>query len=276
VAAVPYEVLVGIDPLIGLAEIAERASESCSAVASWRANDRRFPVSVAELTSGPVFPLSAVIDYLAIRNGQPPPGTAERLRQLDAQARAAGDHTDWANPAPAEVEILLHNRAGLHVTPAWQWRSPSIGSVAGGTWMLSSSADDGDNDNGEAVEPIWEVRLDQLMERRDWEMWLSLHVQHLDEMTAAALALLGGDDDPPRATATLNEEERQLRLAAGALALSAALDELADAAVAKGDELRQRQQLMAHIGMVLALGSVVYRAAEADTRQLLDQFGQPR
>jgi hypothetical protein len=269
VATVPYEVLVGIDPLVGLPEVAQRSGKSPTTVAKWRATDPHFPVAIAELTCGPVFALSGVIDYLAIRDGQPPPGTAQRLRHLDAEARAAGDHTDWNNPTPAEVEILLHSREGLHLAPAWQWRSDSAGPIAGGSWWLANFTEDDDSETGEAVEPACQVTLHQLMDRRDWQMWLCLHTQHLDEIIGIALPVLsqdapvGQDDDP------------QLRAAAAALALSTGLDELADAVVAKCEDLEQLHELMVRIAAVFALGLVARRSAEAQAKDLLDTLRRP-
>jgi hypothetical protein len=269
VSTVPYEVLVGIDPLVGLPEIAQRSGKSPSAVDNWRASDPRFPDAVAELERGPVFALSGVIDYLAIRDGQPPPGIAQRLRQLDAQARAAGDHIDWANPTPAEVEILLHSLEGLHVTPAWQWRSQSAGPVAGGAWWLAIFTEDDDSESGEAIEPVCQVTLQQLMDRRDWHMWLWLHTQHLDEVIGPTISLLG--QDAPAA-----QDDRQLRVAAAALALSTGLDELADAVIAQqGQDLEQQHELMARIAAVFALGLVTRRAAEAEAKDLLDTLRRP-
>jgi hypothetical protein len=261
---VPYEVLIGIDPLVGLGDIAQRAGKSRSAVTGWRRRDPRFPTAIAELQDGPVFALSAVIDYLVVCDGHPPPGTAQRLRHLDAQARAAGDHTDWTNPTPAEVEILMHSRQGLHLSPAWQWRSESAGPIAGGGWWLANFTEDDTSETGETMEPVCQVTLPQLMDRRDWEVWLCLHTEHLNGVIGPALALLGQD-------APVREDGRQLRVAAAALALSTGLDELADAVVAKGEHLRQQQhqKLMASIGAIFALGLVARRAAEAEAKELL-------
>jgi hypothetical protein len=260
---VPYEVLVGIDPLVGLGDIAQRAGKSRSAVTGWRTRDPRFPTAIAELKDGPVFALSAVIDYLAVRGGQPPPGTAQRLRDLDAQVRAAGDHTDWVNPTPAEVEILLHSREGLHVSPAWQWRSESAGPIAGGGWWLANFTEDDNSETGEAMEPVCQVTLRQLMDRRDWQVWLCMHTEHLNEVIGPALTLLGQD-------ASVWEDDRQLRVAAAALAFSTGIEELADAVVARGEHLEQHQELMARIGAIFALGLVARRAAEAEAKDLLN------
>jgi hypothetical protein len=261
---VPYEVLVGIDPLVELDDIAQRAGKSRAAVAGWRSRDPRFPTAIAELQDRPVFALSAVIDYLAVRDGHPPPGIAERLRHLDAQARAAGDHTDWTNPTPAEVEILMHSRQGLHLSPAWQWRSESAGPIAGGGWWLANFTEDDDSEAGETMEPVCQVTLRQLMDRRDWQMWLCMHTDHLNEVLGPALAVLGED-------APVREEDRELRVAAAALALSTGLNELADAVVEKGEHLEQQQhqKLMVRIGAIFALGLVVRRAAEAEAKELL-------
>jgi hypothetical protein len=293
---VPYAVLVGLDPLVGLAEVAERAGKSRPAVANWRARDPRFPAPIAELKSGPVFALSAVDDYLAIRDGHPTPATAQRLRQLDAEARTAGPHTDWANPTPADIEILLHNRVGMHLSPFWQWNSEltsrrGLGPIGGGTWMLGHFTEDDNSETGEAVEPVWKVRLPELMARRDWEVWLTLHVQHLDQVVDAALALTHADDadtGSPHASTTAEDDgqehqdlaggrdqqgdgdDRSVRLALGTLALTAMLDELADAVVEHGEELQQRPEILAPIAARFALSLVVGRATEAASKDILD------
>ena len=157
----------------------------------------------------------------------------------------------------------MHSRQGLHLSPAWQWRSESAGPIAGGGWWLANFTEDDNSETGEAMEPVCQVTLRQLMDRRDWQVWLCMHTEHLNEVIGPALTLLGQD-------ASVWEDDRQLRVAAAALAFSTGIEELADAVVAKGEHLEQHQELMARIGAIFALGLVARRAAEAEAKELLN------
>jgi chromosome partitioning protein len=58
------------DDLVGLAEIAEMAGLTPSAIANWRTRDPKFPKSVAEIRSGPVFLSGHIQRYLKRKKGQ--------------------------------------------------------------------------------------------------------------------------------------------------------------------------------------------------------------
>jgi chromosome partitioning protein len=55
------------DQLVGLFEVADMAGVGRTAVANWRTRDKRFPVPVADLRSGPVFRASQIRRYLKQR-----------------------------------------------------------------------------------------------------------------------------------------------------------------------------------------------------------------
>jgi hypothetical protein len=93
---------VPIDPeeLVGVAEIAEMANVSRSAVANWRARNSDFPDPVAELQSGPVFLRSQIRTWLVRR--KVPMATVHDL----LSRRADGTQMSRSNSNLAQYEEI--------------------------------------------------------------------------------------------------------------------------------------------------------------------------
>jgi len=189
-AGLDHAVLTCVDPLVDLGGVAAMAGAPARRVARWLADDERFPQPVGELSGGPVFGYGAVCDYLDVRAGRGACDAFERAQIADGGDDPTSVMTRMARAGRAP--LLAGRSQPAFVTPLWEPADPQH-VLAGGQWVAAVFAEQPDRDDPdehETYQVLAPVALAELMDRRDWLVWLTMHVQTMREMHEAAAELL--------------------------------------------------------------------------------------
>jgi hypothetical protein len=160
-------------------------------VLRWSADDERFPPPVGELSGGPVFGYGAACDYLDVRAGRGRSDAYDRAQI--AEGRDGDTLSVMARMARAGRAPLLAGRSQpAFITPMWEAADPRH-VLAGGEWVAAvfdEQPDGADGDEQETYQVLAPVALAELMARRDWLVWLTMHVQTMRAMHQSAADLL--------------------------------------------------------------------------------------
>ncbi len=187
-AGMDHAVLTCVDPLVDVAGVAAMAGVPMAEVARWSADDERFPLPVGELSDGPVFGYGAACDYLDVRAGR---GRSDAYERAQIEQGRDGDGLSvMERMARAGRAPLLAGRSRpAFITPMWEAADPRQ-VLAGGEWVAAVFDEQPDEDERETYQVLAPVALSELMARRDWLVWLTMHVQTMRAMHEAAADLL--------------------------------------------------------------------------------------
>lgn len=129
--------------------------------------------------------------YLDVRAGRGRPDGHEHARL--AEGRDGDPASVMARMARAGRTPLLAGRSQpAFITPRWE-AADRHHVLAGGQWVAAvfdEQPDSPDGDEPETYQVLAPVALVELMARRDWLVWLTIHVQTMRAMHEAAADLL--------------------------------------------------------------------------------------
>lgn len=245
----PREVRMSIDPIVDMIGFSKIKGVPIRDLESARRTDPGFPAAIGELSCGPVFAYGAIRDYL---DG---PHSGDKQLREDLANRPAGPGIDNAFIAIRyqDVPPIGDEHNPVFVSPVWEEENSPL---SGGRWVAAvfshNDADNSDLDEDDEPEDRYEVLaeidLGELMVRRDWTMWLQLHIGAMTKLAAEVKPVIDAMEEPNPTKAV--REQALIAVAA----LERLRSELADAAIQK-----IREPECPHQALTEALaGSTIY------------------